>query len=128
MVRTGTNLLFFLTLPQLNPRNTQRLKNPTVVQLANVNLALRHSAFPYHVRKSQPVIGNRRRSASSWYVLCKVCVVGKMFNFSYSCKMLVAQVAQSLENDHARNASSLENTKHNELQEILQRADILKCI
>jgi hypothetical protein len=42
--------------------------------------------------------------------------------------MLVAQVAQYLENDHRRNESSLENTKHNELQEILQRADILKFI
>jgi hypothetical protein len=42
--------------------------------------------------------------------------------------MLVAQVAQYLENDHRRNDSPLENTKHNELQEILQRADILKYI
>jgi hypothetical protein len=42
--------------------------------------------------------------------------------------MLVAQVAQCLENDRRRNESSLENAKHNEVQEILQVADILKFV
>jgi len=42
--------------------------------------------------------------------------------------MLVAQVAQYLENDHKRNESSLENKKHKELQKILGRADILTFI
>ena len=41
--------------------------------------------------------------------------------------MLVGQVAQYLENDHRRHENMLENTKRNELQEILPRADILRC-